>query len=303
MNRKHSPFQGNTSFFIVAGLAGALLLTGCQGLLGPASTPTPPLPTETPLPPTPTPEPMAARVNGEVILLEDYDAEVLRYRSALQELGKEMSNAQIQQAVLTDLVDKTLLAQAARAGGHTLDAAALQQQLADLTAEVGEAQFAEWKQKNGFNDAGLQRALKREDEAAWQRDQVLAAMPKTAEMVHTRQIQLFTEKAANEAYALLERGDNFAALANLYDPQTNGEMGWYPRGYLFHKELEQAAFSLNVGEFSSVIRTEVGYHILYLVEKGEHALSGEALRLFQQQALKQWLEEQRKTANVETFVN
>jgi len=58
-----------------------------------------------------------------------------------------------------------------------------------------------------------------------------------------------------------------------------------------------------VGEFSNVIRTEVGYHILYLVEKGEHALRGEALRLFQQQALKQWLEEQRKTASVETFVN
>ena len=303
MNRKQTPFHGNTSFLFVVGLAGALLLTGCQGLLGPASTPTPALPTETPLPPTPTPEPMAARVNGEAILLEDFDAEILRYRSALQELGKEMSNEEIQQAVLQDLVDKTLLAQAARAGGYTLDDADLQQQLADLTAEVGEPQFAEWKQTNGYSDAGLLRALKREGEAAWQRDQVLAAMPKTAEMVHTRQIQLFTEEAANEAYALLERGDNFAALASLYDPQTNGEMGWYPRGYLFHTELEQAAFALNVGEFSNVIRTEVGYHILYLVEKGEHALSGEALRQFQQQAIKQWLEEQRKTASVENFVN
>ncbi len=303
MNRKHPPLQRKISLFIVVGLAAALLLAGCQGLSGPASTPTSSLPTETPLPPTPTPEPMAARVNGEVILLEDFDAEILRYRSALQELGKEMSNEEIQQAVLTDLVDKTLLAKAAREGGHTLDAAALQQQLADLTAEVGEAQFAEWKQTNGYSDAGLQRALKREGEAAWQRDQVLAAMPRTAEMVHTRQIQLFTEEAANEAYALLERGDNFATLASLYDPQTNGEMGWYPRGYLFHPELEQAAFALTVGEFSSVIRTDVGYHILYLVEKGEHDLSGEALRLFQQQAIKQWLDEQRKSASVETFVN
>ena len=45
------------------------------------------------------------------------------------------------------------------------------------------------------------------------------------------------------------------SLAAEYDPVAEGELGWFPRGYLFDKELEDAAFGLQAGEYSQVIET------------------------------------------------
>jgi peptidyl-prolyl cis-trans isomerase SurA len=67
-------------------------------------------------------------------------------------------------------------------------------------------------------------------------------------------------------------GEKFQTLAILYseDPGSaskGGELGMFNRGTMF-PEFEAAAFNLNqVGEVSEIVKTEVGYHIIQLIEK------------------------------------
>ena len=80
-----------------------LSLTGCSQntptptATQPVATSTPPPPTSTPLPPTPTPLPQAANVNGEGILLSEYEAEVQRQQASDTSLGQQSTPQEISQ--------------------------------------------------------------------------------------------------------------------------------------------------------------------------------------------------------------
>ena len=72
-----------------------------------------------------------------------------------------------------------------------------------------------------------------------------------------------------------------------------------PRGYLLETKIEEAAFNLQAGGYSDVIATEVGFHILRVLERDPaRALSPDAYLTLQELALKEWVEEQRASANV-----
>ncbi|GAB1405282.1 peptidylprolyl isomerase [Lentimicrobium sp.] len=69
----------------------------------------------------------------------------------------------------------------------------------------------------------------------------------------------------------LMKGENFAALATLYseDPgsaKKGGEIGYVGRGQLF-PEYEAAAFGLEKGDISEIIKTQAGYHIIQLIDR------------------------------------
>jgi peptidyl-prolyl cis-trans isomerase C len=126
------------------------------------------------------------------------------------------------------------------------------------------------------------------------RDKIVAAVPGTAEQVHAQQILLYNEDAARKVADQLSAGAKFADLAVLYDPNTGGELGWFPRGYLLEPDLEEAAFSLEPGQYSDVIATSVGFHIILVVERDpQHVLSPDAYLVIQEKALEEWLEGKR----------
>ncbi len=273
-------------------LLGAFLLLGlsaCIPDLGPASTSTPTLT------PTATPVPMAVTVNGEGIPQVEFDAELARYQQAQAELGITVSPEEAAQVVLDDFIDQTLLAQNAILNGYVVDDTALQASIDALAAQVGGADaLAAWQEENGYTDADFRSALRRQMEAAWTRDQLIAAVPSTAEQVHVRQILFYNSADAQNVHALLESGWDFNAVAEQYDPLTKGELGWFPRGYLDHPSIEEAAFALQPGEYSAVVESSVGFHILYLVERDPaHQLSPDALLTLQERALQDWLTQRR----------
>ena len=80
---------------------------------------------------------------------------------------------------------------------------------------------------------------------------------------------------------------------------TKGELGWFPRGYLPESAIEQAAFALQAGQFSDVIQTQAGYHILFVVERDPaHPLSPDALLTLQERAIQDWLTQQRNASTI-----
>jgi peptidyl-prolyl cis-trans isomerase C len=237
-------------------------------------------------------------VNGVGISLAEYQAELARFQQAS---GKELGDAD-RQRVLDDLIDQTLLAQAAAEKGFTLD---LQKRLDDLTQKAGGAQaLADWMKANGYSEADFRQQLARDASAAWMRDQIVSQVPSIAEQVHARQILSRTADEANQVLAKLQAGQDFLALAKEADTVTGGELGWFPRGYLFFPQLDEAVFKLQPGQYSNVIETTTGFHILYVVERdAAHPLSPQARQTLQEQALKQWLDERRQQSKIEIITH
>lgn len=277
----------------------ALGLSACASLSTPTvvSTPTATL---TPEPPTATPEPLALTVNGEGIMLAEFNAELARYTTAQTALGKTVDSAAATSAVIEDYVAQMLLAQAAHTNGFTLDDATLQARIDSLAAQVGGAEgLSAWQQSHGYSEQAFRSALRRAAESAWMRDKIISNVPSTAEQVHVQQILLYNQDTAQNFLAQLNGGADFNELAFKADPLTRGDLGWVPRGYLLNLQIEEAAFNLSVDQFSDVIATDVGFHIVRILGRDpSRPLSPDALLSLQETALKKWVEEQRAQANV-----
>lgn len=90
------------------------------------------------------------------------------------------------------------------------------------------------------------------------------------EMVRASHILTSTEEEAYQAKGELERGADFAAVANEYSKDLTkdrgGDLGYFKKGQMI-PEFESAAFGLNTGHVSDVIKTRFGYHIIKLVDR------------------------------------
>jgi peptidyl-prolyl cis-trans isomerase C len=112
-----------------------------------------------------------------------------------------------------------------------------------------------------------------------------------------------TSAEADQVYASLQSGKNFLEVAATYDPETEGDLGWFPRGYLSESAIEEAAFALQPGQYSAVIQTDIGFHILYLVERDpEHTLQPDARRALQVRALQEWISERRNQSDIQILL-
>ena len=46
--------------------------------------------------------------------------------------------------------------------------------------------------------------------------------------------------------------------------KNNGDLGFFGRG-MMQKPFEDSSFGLNVGEMSSIVSTDSGYHLIYRI--------------------------------------
>jgi peptidyl-prolyl cis-trans isomerase SurA len=83
------------------------------------------------------------------------------------------------------------------------------------------------------------------------------------------------ERKAEALYARLQRGDDFAAVAQQYsqDAKTapgGGDMGFIPASSLeSNPQLKRAIASLKPGEISGILRSPSGFHIVKLLGRAE----------------------------------
>jgi len=80
------------------------------------------------------------------------------------------------------------------------------------------------------------------------------------------------QKSAEDALAQLQGGADFSALAkevsqDTFSAENGGDLDWIAKG--LDPEFDNAAFALNKGELSSVVRSEFGFHILLATDAQE----------------------------------
>ena len=250
---------------------------------------------------TPTPdEPMIALVNGEGIRLQDFEDEFLRYESAVNSLNKDIDVEQAKDIVLNNMIDTLLLAQGARSNGYSLTQESFDARIQQLVADAGgENQFQDWLSQNNYSQEGFQRLFKLELEATWMRDKIISEVPTREEQIRARQILVSSRTLADDIYNQLENGADFDYYSWGYDQLSGGELGWFPRDYLVLSQIEDAVFNLQPGEYSEVIESAYGYHIVQVMEHElDRQLTQDALIQKQKKAISEWLVSQRTNSSV-----
>ena len=87
--------------------------------------------------------------------------------------------------------------------------------------------------------------------------------------VHCAHILAKTEKEANNILERLKKGEKFSAIAKNVSlcpsKKRGGDLGTFGRGQMV-KEFEKAAFALDKGQISGLVKTQFGYHIIKRLE-------------------------------------
>ena len=79
------------------------------------------------------------------------------------------------------------------------------------------------------------------------------------------------KKQAEEVLAKAKSGADFAKLATQYSEDDTskvkgGDLDFFPKGQMV-PEFDKAAFSMNVGDISDLVKSQYGYHIIKVTEK------------------------------------
>jgi len=256
---------------------------------------------------------VAAIVNGTPIPMAAYQQQVAQFQAALVQQGLNINSAdgqaqlsQMRQLLLDNMIDDQLIAQEAARQGVTVsdaDLDAAMQQLID--AAGGQAAFDQSLVAAGqtLDDArNLQRTQMLNN---LMRDRVIAAVGNVGDQVHARHILVDSQATADALLAQLQAGADFAQVARQSSQDSltkdnGGDLGWFPRGVLISKEVEDAAFNLQPGQISGVIQSSFGFHIVQVIERDPaRQLDQDQVLKLQQQAVGQWLSGLRAAAKVE----
>ncbi len=141
------------------------------------------------------------------------------------------------------------------------------------------------------------------------RDKLLEALgeeiPTAEEQAHARHILVETEDEAQAIIERLEAGEDFADLAAELstDPGSaanGGDLGFVPRGR-FVDPVDEAVFTLPIGEVSEPIQSQFGWHIVEVLEREVRDLSPQDYLQRQRLALSEWLSDARVEADIEDF--
>ena len=83
--------------------------------------------------------------------------------------------------------------------------------------------------------------------------------------IHCAHILVEKLSVAQEIKAKLSGGESFSKLAQQYSidvsKKRGGDLGLFGRGVMV-KEFEKAAFALEKGQVSDIVKTQFGYHII-----------------------------------------
>jgi parvulin-like peptidyl-prolyl isomerase len=127
--------------------------------------------------------------------------------------------------------------------------------------------------------------------------------------VKASHILLGTEEDAARVLQRLQNGEDFPTVAMLESLDSEsavrgGDLGYFSRGYYSIAEFEDEAFSLEVGEVSGIVKTEVGYHIIWIQDKLDtyEELSDKVIDTMKEESYYDYIEQLRENAKVSKYL-
>jgi parvulin-like peptidyl-prolyl isomerase len=287
-------------------IAGILLAASCQP--SPTVTfSTVPTTTHTAITlPTETSIPLAAVVNDEAISMDEYESELARYHDSRgTDLATDDEGLNF---VIQAMIEHLLLVQGARSFGLELGENDFDRELEQLIADMGgQESYQRWLEENHYNAESFEQDLMNDMLATKMVEMILSDVPQSELQANARHILVASQEEANRIRQEILDGADFAELAVLYSRDLStrpagGDLGWFAKGTLTMPVVEEAIFQMEPGEISGVISSELGYHIVQLINLEERPLSYEMLMKRQQQAVEDWINEKWEQANIDIYL-
>jgi peptidyl-prolyl cis-trans isomerase C len=275
--------------------------------------------TEEPSPPVDpiSAEPLAVVINGASITLDEYEREVELYQADMLAAGYlldadtsagQAAIAQGRQWVLDLMIGQMLTEQAAAAEGVVITDAEVDAAIDSLRQDIGDEMLNDWLAQQGITLQEMHARLRGEMISTEMANRVAdVAVPAVQEHIAARHILVATEVEARRIYDQLNAGADFASMARTHSQDVStrdlgGDLGFFPKGVLTSKEVEAAAFALQPGQLSDVISSDLGYHIVQVVERVDQEISPQNLQFLREQVAQAWLDELRFSADIQIFV-
>jgi foldase protein PrsA len=235
-----------------------------------------------------------ATVGGDVILLKPY-ADRLAY---LQFFAKQTQQTvpqgqELRDQVIKKLIDEAVIRQWANREGITVSNDDIDAAYDKIIQDRGNENAVKTvlSQLYNLDDAEFKRLIP----DLLYREKIEKTL---LERAHVKHILVSTESLANKVRGEVD-GSNFGDKAKQYSEDkttrdSGGELGFFDRGRAekLSPELAKVFFELQPGQISGPVKSQYGYHLIYLVEK-----TGKEQKTFEQ-----WLEEKRGQTKIRRFL-
>jgi len=230
---------------------------------------------------------VVATINGEVVYAGELNREITaiarQYGIDLNSAEGRKQQAEISRIVLDQIIEQRLILQEARRRNALATEEQVDAALADIKKNFpSDAEFQFALDQRGLTLTDLRNRLR--TNLTVQNLQALVSQATVGaaeiqkyydqnrrefdrpEQVRVRHILVETEAEARFVLARLARGEKFEELARQLskDPGSkdqSGDLGFVARGQLV-PEFEEAAFGLQPGQTSGVVKTQYGYHVI-----------------------------------------
>jgi peptidyl-prolyl cis-trans isomerase C len=199
---------------------------------------------------------VVATVNGEVVTL----GEVIIVRAGLPAQYQQVPDDQLYEAIVEQLVNRTLLAQQAKSKGYQDSLLAKTRSIFDHRDFLANLELRD-----------VVEAATTEEEIRKEYDKRHTGGEPVIE-VRASHILVAEKELADEIHAKLVEGADFAELAKEFGTDgtkdRGGDLGYFTRGDMV-PAFSDAAFGLEIGAFSEPVQSQFGWHLILLADKRE----------------------------------
>lgn len=209
----------------------------------------------------------AAKVNSTIIKYYDWKEEVKAVKRLTEKKGENATLEAVQDDVLNKLINQAILEKLAKKFKVKVTEEDIDNEIKKIEDTLGgrEELVKNIEELFGWNLYQFRNRIAYVD--------VLGAKVYEAVMNDESMWQEAEERAKKVLEEVKKGEKNFVTLAYEYsdDPGSagsGGDLGWFPRGVMV-KEFEDAAFALEKGQISDLVKTDYGYHIIEVVDKQE----------------------------------
>jgi len=289
-----------------------------------------------------------AMVNGSVITKEDFNRAMKHVEQRLANTEKDLGVprlSEIKKEALEKLINRELLYQKSQKDGFKVTSAEVDDQMSRIRRRYSsEDEFKRSLGYMGFTEKNIAYQIRRgmgiqrfvdhnfARQAAVPEREIKAFYKshpdyfKQPEQVRASHILIKVDPDANDSQKtearskiemirqMLEEGEDFAVLARAYSEgpsnANDGDIGYFRRGEKA-MPFEMAAFGLEPGGVSGIVETDIGFHLIKIVDKKSKTSTGYrkardkiARYLKQKQAQKlanEYAESMKRSATVERF--
>ncbi|MBU5425497.1 peptidylprolyl isomerase [Tissierella pigra] len=276
-----------------------------------------------------------AKVDGEGITTEEFESDFQVYKKiyeqrlgegAMAEVGEDGKTLEenLKNEIVQRLIMEKIVSKEANKMNITITDEEIEEQTSSYVSMMGgQEKFDEFLENNKISQEFFKENLRKELLFNKHRETFMAETDVTEKeakkyfeankddlvVIKASHILVKTEEEGKKVLERLNAGEKFDVLAqevsiDKASAVEGGNLGYFTKGSMI-SEFEEAAFDLNIGEVSNLVKTEVGYHIIHLEDRKDtfEALKDDIIKLLKEQKYLEAIQGLRNSAKVKVYLD